>query len=400
MKIDSKINQKHSKEIFLFATSRILERASFYGLRSLIILYMIGETLKMPEKVALGIYGWFAASIMLSQIIGAIIGDLLIGNKKSIIIGGLLQAIGAFTLCIPSSTGLYTGLVLFTIGNGLYSPNIISKIGKLYLQKTKLLDAAFTIFYLAVNIGAFLGVLGIAILGEMYGWEIGFIAAGVTMLLSLLPIIFSKEKEIEVIVKNDTTISYRIKYISLILILIGLYWGLYHLGDFHFHELELEFFKMQSLNITSYSIWASITSVFSFFFSILLIILWSLFFKSHLFKITIGFISFSLSYAFLLIIPSQPLEFHLVFLILSLLFLNISEILIAPLIYSTLTKYTNPKYLTILVSLAFIPSSFFIFIFSKFDTNSYEDPKFSTIIAFVSMVVISIGLIVFKRARK
>jgi len=87
-------NQTHSKETFLYAFSRTLERASYYGLRSLVVLYMVGGILKMENAEALSIYGWFTASIVFSKIIGAIIGDLVIGNKKAIIIGGIIQSIG------------------------------------------------------------------------------------------------------------------------------------------------------------------------------------------------------------------------------------------------------------------------------------------------------------------
>lgn len=79
----------------------MLERASYYGFRALVVLYMVGETLKMERTEALTIYGWLIGSLVFSQIIGGLFGDLLIGNKKSIIIGGIIQAIGAFSLCIP-----------------------------------------------------------------------------------------------------------------------------------------------------------------------------------------------------------------------------------------------------------------------------------------------------------
>jgi len=131
-------NQTHNKETFLYATSRMLERASFYGLRSLIVLYMVGESFKMDTTEASSIYGWFISSIIFSQIFGALLGDLVIGNKKSVIIGGIIQAVGAFSLCIPSTIGLYIGLFLVVLGSGIYTPNIISSFGKLYLNKTKL----------------------------------------------------------------------------------------------------------------------------------------------------------------------------------------------------------------------------------------------------------------------
>ena len=168
-------NTKHTKETFYYSLSRMLERASYYGLRTLIVLYMVGETLKMENSEALNIYGWLTGSLVLSQIVGALLGDLLIGNRKSVVIGGIIQAIGAFSICIPSIIGLYIGLSLVVLGSGFFTPNITSNFGKLYLNKTKLLDSGFTIFYLTINLGSFLGVLLIGYLGEKFSYNIGFI---------------------------------------------------------------------------------------------------------------------------------------------------------------------------------------------------------------------------------
>ena len=147
--------QQHTITTFYYALSRMLERASYYGFRSIIVLYMIGETLKMESNEALKVYGWFTLALVITHIIGAVFGDLLVGNKKGILIGGVTQAIGAFSLCIPSTIGLYLGICLVVLGSGFFTPNIISNFGKSYLNKTKLLDSGFTIFYLAINLGAF-----------------------------------------------------------------------------------------------------------------------------------------------------------------------------------------------------------------------------------------------------
>ncbi len=96
---------------------------------------MIGEILKTERIEALNIYGVFTASFIFSKVFGAILGDLVIGNKKAIIIGAIIQSIGAFSLCIPSINGLYIGLSLVVLGGGLNVPNIISNFGKLYLNK-------------------------------------------------------------------------------------------------------------------------------------------------------------------------------------------------------------------------------------------------------------------------
>lgn len=192
------LNQKHNKHTFTFASSKLLERTAYYGIRSLLVLYMVKASLSIPEEEALQIYGWFTSAVIFAQILGAVLGDLILGSKRAVIVGGLTQAIGAFVLCIPSMAGLYSGLGLILLGSGMYSPNLSAHFGKLYLNRTQLLDAAFTILYMFINIGALLGTTVITGIGESFGWNFGFILAGFVMLVSaLLPILSKEQIEIE-----------------------------------------------------------------------------------------------------------------------------------------------------------------------------------------------------------
>ena len=391
-------NQKHTKETFLYALSRTLERASFYGLRSLIVLYMIGGILQMENVEALKIYDWFIASFLFSKIIGAILGDLIIGNKKALIIGGIIQALGAFSFCIPSTTGLYVGLFLVVLGGGLYTPNIISNFGKLYLKKTKLLDAGFTIFYFAVNLGAFFGVMSIGYIGEKYGWNIGFIIAGILMLLSIIPIILSKDEKIEQTTENKATVTQWTINIIIAFVIVSLFWSIYEIGNIRFFDLQLKLSEISTLNIPKSM--TSLNSVFILPISIIAIIVWTFFYNNHFLKLTIGFIFGAISFGVLFLIPEIPTEKHTIIYLLSLLFLSISEIHIAPIIYSILTKNSNPKYLAILISLAFIPTRLFSVIFSVFNEKFYENPIFSLKFGLMAMIIVSIGLIIFVKWKK
>lgn len=243
-------NQKHTNETFYYAISRLLERASFYGFRSLLVLYMIGETLQMNSADALNIYGLLVGSLVFSQIIGALFGDLLIGNKKSIIIGGIIQAIGAFSLCIPSTNGLYVGLFFVILGSGFFTPNIISNFGKLYLNKTKLLGSGFTIFYLALNLGSFLGILLISFIGKTFGYEIGFITSGILILVSLIPILFITEKTPNEIEKSEIPTSKRALTILIALIVVGLFWGMYEIATLRVFDLQVQLSEISALEMS------------------------------------------------------------------------------------------------------------------------------------------------------
>ncbi len=384
-------NQKHSIETFYYSLSRMLERASFYGFRALVVLYMINEPLKIKEVEAISIFGWFAASLMLSQIIGALLGDLLIGNKNSIVIGGVLQAIGAFSLCIPSTIGLYIGLFLVVSGSGFFTPNIISNFGKLYLNKTQLLDSGFTIFYLAVNLGSFLGVLLIGYLGEIFNYSIAFIISGILMLISIVPILLTKEQTLKEIKKSELSIDKRILNVIIAFLAVGLFWGFYELLNFQVFNLQLTFSETSTLNIPKH-LWQPINSTFIFLISLIAIILWNYFYSTPFFKLMLGFIFGVISFGVLLLIPEVPTEQHAVTYLVSLLFLSISEIHIAPIIHSVLTKYSNPNYLAILISLAFLPIKLISFIFGLFNDKFYDNPILGLKVGIIGMIVIGIGL--------
>ncbi len=370
----------------------MLERASYYGFRALVVLYMTGETLKMDRTEALSIYGWFAGSMVFSQIIGGLFGDLLIGNKKAIIFGGIIQAIGAFSLCIPSTTGLYLGLFLVVLGSGFFTPNILSNFGKSYLNKTKLLDSGFTIFYLAINLGSFLGISLIGYSGEKFAYNIGFVISGILMLLSIVPIIISKEFNSEEFEKGETSISKRILNILIVFIVVGVFWGIYEISNIRIFDLQMQFSEISAWNISK-SLWQTIGSIFTLPISLVAIILWTFFYSSQFFKLMVGFIFGAISFGVLFVIPEIPTENHTITYLISLVFLGISEIHIAPIILSISTKYANPKYLAILMSLAFLPTRLISLIFGLFNHKLYDNPMLGLKIGIVGMTVVGIGLI-------
>lgn len=383
-------NQKHSIETFYYSLTRMLERASYYGLRALVVLYMTGEILKMDSTEALTIYGWFAGSVVFSQIFGALLGDLLIGNKKAIIVGGIIQALGAFALCIPNTYGLYAGLFLVVLGNGFFTPNIVANFGKAYLNKTRLLDAGFTIFYLAINLGSFLGILAIGYSGEKFGYNIGFLVCGLLTLLSLIPILKTKENEFQE--KEKISIGKRILNILIAFIVVGLFWGFYELSSIRTFDLQLQLSEVSTLDIPNH-LWQSLNSIFILPISIIAIVLWTYFYSNQFFKLMLGFVFGVISFGILFLIPEVPTEQNTITYLISLLFLAISEIHIAPIIHSILTKYSNPKYLAILISLAFLPTRMISLIFGLFNDKLYDNPMLGLKIGIVGMIVVGIGLI-------
>lgn len=387
-------NKKHNRETIYYSLSRMLERASYYGFRILIVLHMVGEVLKMEIHEAMYIYAWFTGSLFISEIIGALLGDLLLGNRKTIIIGGLTQVVGAFCLCIPSNVGLYVGLFFVVLGNGFYTPNIISTFGKLYLNKTKLLDSGFTLFYLAVNLGSFIGVILIGYIAEKYGFNRGFTASGLLVLLSLIPIIISKKRKQNTTLVQELSINKRALILFTTISLIGIFWGIYSISGIRIYDLQSQFMEISTLDVPK-NAWQSLNSILLIPIALVSILFWSFYYCNHFLKLLIGLIFGISSFIILLLIPEIPTEQHTTTYFLSLLLLVISEIHIAPIIHSILTKYSNPKYLAILISLTFLPSRLIAFSFSLFNEKFYENPILGQKFGIITLSIIAFGVIIF-----
>ncbi|GAA0117654.1 peptide MFS transporter [Clostridium senegalense] len=191
---------KHPPGLYLLFFTEMWERFSYYGMRALLVMYLTTEFIRgglgVDKASALNMYGTFTALVYLTPIIGGYISDRYIGQRKAITIGGIIIAIGQLTLFSHQSMmALYTGLFLLIVGNGFFKPNISTLVGQLYPEGDKRKDAAFTIFYMGINVGSFLAPLICGTLAENlmatkqageiihYGFRYGFLAAGLGMIL-------------------------------------------------------------------------------------------------------------------------------------------------------------------------------------------------------------------------
>ena len=186
----------HPKGLFLLFGTEMWERFGYYGMRALLVLYLVASVqdggFGWTTGEALGLYGTFTMAVYLTPMIGGWLADNHIGQRKAIILGGILFSAGYFTLGIPKSMipGMeenifYLGLILIVCGNGLFKANVSSLVGDLYEDGDHRRDSAFTIFYMGINLGAFLSPLIVGYLGEQINWHYGFIAAGCGMLIGL-----------------------------------------------------------------------------------------------------------------------------------------------------------------------------------------------------------------------
>jgi len=175
----------HPKGLYFLFTVEMWERFSYYGMRALLTLYMVKYLMFNTEKAG-SIYGMYTGLVYLTPLIGGYIADRYLGPKKCILIGALIMMLGHFTMVFPDLPFFYTALGLLIIGNGFFKPNISTLVGKLYDEGDGRRDAGFTIFYMGINIGAFLAPLVCGTLGEKIGFHYGFGMAGIGMLIGAL----------------------------------------------------------------------------------------------------------------------------------------------------------------------------------------------------------------------
>ena len=190
----------HPKGLYLLFFTEMCERFSYYGMRAILILYLTKKLIEgglgMDEKNAMLLYGYFAGFVYFTPLIGGWLADRYLGKRLAVTIGGITMMLGQFTLFALNSTmGLYIGLLLLIIGNGFFKPNISTLVGGLYKEGDSRRDAAFTIFYMGINLGAMIAPLVIGVVTDnmfattnedgsiAYGYRYGFLVSGIGMLL-------------------------------------------------------------------------------------------------------------------------------------------------------------------------------------------------------------------------
>lgn len=191
----------HPKGLYSLFFTEMWERFSYYGMRALLTIFLTAELATggfgMDRGESLAIYGIFTGLVYVTPLIGGWFADKIIGQRKAIYIGGITMAIGQFLLAYSASNSLienidsrlfvfYLGLGVLILGNGFFKPNISTIVGDLYDNNDPRKDGGFTIFYMGINIGAFLSPFVAGTLGEKVGWPYGYLAAGIGMLLGVI----------------------------------------------------------------------------------------------------------------------------------------------------------------------------------------------------------------------
>ncbi len=188
----------HPSQLFVLFFTEMWERFSYYGMRALLVIFLTGAlTGDNPgwgweRSAALSLLGTYALLVYLTPIAGGWLADNKIGYRNAVGIGALLMTLGHASMAVETPLFLYIGIALLILGNGFFKPNMTSIISKLYENHPEKKDGAYTIFYMGVNAGAFLGIMLCGYLGEKISWSWGFGLAGIFMLLGMLQFWFAQ----------------------------------------------------------------------------------------------------------------------------------------------------------------------------------------------------------------
>ena len=174
------------------------ERFSYYGMRAFLILYMTAPVaaggLGFADADAASIYGTYTGSVWGAAILGGFVADRFLGQYRSVLLGAIIIALGHFTLAFKALPFFYSGLALIVIGTGLLKPNVSTLVGSLYDQGDTRRDAGFSLFYMGINLGAFIGPLVAGWLAQRVDWHLGFASAGVGMVFGLTQYVLGKKR--------------------------------------------------------------------------------------------------------------------------------------------------------------------------------------------------------------
>ena len=309
----------HPAGLFVLFFTEMWERFSFYGMRSLLVLFFMAPLVKggwgWEQGTASSLFGTYVGLVYLSTMLGGYFADKIIGFRWAVVVGASLMTMGHFSMAFESTVSIYLGLTLMVFGNGFFKPNMTSIISEMYKNHPEKKDGAYTIFYMGVNSGAFFGILLCGYLGEKVGWGYGFGLAGIFMFLGTLQFWLSQnifgtiglkpvKKEVALDINDtDKRVPFTTWQLAMIAIsaLLGMMWlinvpatkitkGAFNLFDFHLGGIKgntvaiitalLMFLILTGYRLTQYSKTTREKLMAVLFFAIISAVFWSIFEQS------------------------------------------------------------------------------------------------------------------------
>ncbi len=373
----------HPIGLYILFFTEMWERFSYYGMRAILVLFLIASAKGdnpgwgWENSRALSLYGTYTMMVYLMSIPGGYIADKFLGQKRTVMLGGILLVIGHSVLAIQNSAAFYSGLALIVLGVGGLKPNISTMVGGLYPQGDDRRDKGFTIFYIGINIGAFLSALFVGYVGENWGWHYGFGLAGIGMLFGLLVYIlgqpylkqvgnFIGEKDNpdrEAMDKPLTQIEKdRMLVMFLSFILIIIFWGAFEQagGLMNIYAKEKTYRMIGNFEVPA-SWFQSVNAFFIITLGTLVANFW--YNRNHkgkeassLFKMAVGVIIMGWGFLFM---TGASLQFQnqgqsaMYWLVFAYLFHTIGELCVSPVALSFITKLAPVKYASLMMGIYF-----------------------------------------------
>ena len=379
----------HPKGLFILFFTEMWERFSYYGMRAILVLYIISEVddknpgLGWSQGDALELYGWYTMLVYVLSIPGGLLADKLLGQKKTVFLGGVLLCLGHGILAIEEMWAFYSGLVLIILGVGALKPNISTMVGGLYNKGDVRRDKGFTLFYIGINVGAFLSSLIVGTVGEVYGWHYGFGLAGIGMVLGQI-VYMTGQKHLKFVgnfigdnkdeaAKSNKPLTKiekdRIIVMLLSFAIIIVFWGAFEQAGGLMNIYTLEKIDRNFLGMV---IPASVFQSANAFFIITLGTLVAGFWakrqlkgkeSSTLFKMALGVIIMgtgflAMSAAAVQADSSADGKGAMIFLIIAYLFHTIGELFASPTALSFITKLAPAKYASLMMGAYFAATGF------------------------------------------
>jgi POT family proton-dependent oligopeptide transporter len=379
----------HPKGLFILFFTEMWERFSYYGMRAILVLYIISEVdgknpgLGWSQGDALELYGWYTMLVYVLSIPGGLLADKLLGQKKTVLLGGILLCLGHGVLAIEEMWAFYTGLVLIILGVGALKPNISTMVGGLYKKGDVRRDKGFTLFYIGINLGAFLSSIIVGYVGETIGWHYGFGLAGIGMILGQI-VYMSGQKHLqhvgnfigdnkELSAKNNDPLTKiekdRILVMLLSFAIIVVFWGAFEqagglMNIYTMEKIDRSLFGM----IIPASIFQSANAFFIIVLGTAVAGFWarrqlkgkeaSTLFKMALGVIIMGTGFLAMSAAAMQADSSVDGKGAMIFLIIAYLFHTIGELFASPTALSFITKLAPAKYASLMMGAYFAATGF------------------------------------------
>ncbi len=384
----------HPVGLFILFFTEMWERFSYYGMRGILTLYVAASAtavdpgLGWSNKDALWLYGWYTMLVYVASIPGGWIADKLLGQKRTVLVGGLLLCAGHGILAIPQDWAFFTGLLLIILGVGGLKPNISTMVGGLYKEGDIRRDSGFTIFYIGINIGAFLSSISVGLVAYYYGWHYGFGLAGIGMALGQIvymagqkylvgvgDFIGGKNSSVDAAAAKKPLTKVekdRIVVLLISFLIVVVFWGAFEqAGGLMNLYTDAKVDRTTGLNWLEEipaAVFQSLNAGYIIIFGTMVAGFWAWRKRrgkesSSLFKMAVGTIIMGLGYVFMMFASQEASavafgKAAMIWIFLAYLFHTIGELCTSPVSLSFITKLAPVKYASIMMGIYFAATGF------------------------------------------